>query len=641
MLGGPYRKTLAASTKANHMAALDWKSPFRALFFAGGSLSAAILAACSPSAVSSDPVLAAFMQRFSQSEMARSPEEADALGLSVEAFGRRYQPLLDDRSMAVAERTRATRLDLLYELERVDRGALTRDSQRTYDTALELLRDTTAIEAHGHGVNGLGWASPYLITFADGAFTDLVKFMTLHAPVRSRADAEDWLTRLDHMDEALRDERRRFEVDIASGVIPPRSIVQRTLDKARQLAPDIAREHPLVLYFIEQLAQIPDIPEDDIAKLVKRATDQVGGPLKSEYTELVKLLEGLLAKAPSEPGVWQLKDGEAYYRDALKLYTTTDMSPKQLHDAGLKLVDQINAQIEPILVETGQVEGSIGGRLRTLATDPAYLFPDTPEGRVTLLDSLRERVTWAETAMSRMINTGPQGDVEVREAPRISQDTAPGAYYKAVPLDGSRPATYNINLRSTLDFPTWTLPTLSFHEAAPGHHIQAGLARERTNQPLVNYLISQPAFSEGWALYAEDLADELGAYKDDKMGRLGYLQSMLFRAARLVADTGVNSQKWTRAETVAYLQTTTGLGPQEIESEVDRYAIWPGQACAYMTGRETIRRLRTGAQQQLRASFDIKAFHQAILAPGPRPLPVLEADIADWIASQRPQPSTN
>ncbi|HOY79559.1 MAG TPA: DUF885 domain-containing protein, partial [Hyphomonadaceae bacterium] len=186
-------------------------------------------------------------------------------------------------------------------------------------------------------------------------------------------------------------------------------------------------------------------------------------------------------------------------------------------------------------------------------------------------------------------------------------------------------------------FPMWTLPTLSFHEAVPGHHIQAGLARERTNQPLVSYLIAQPVFGEGWALYAEDLADELGAYKEDKLGRLGYLQSLLFRAARLVADTGINSQKWTRAEASAYLQSTVGLSPQEADGEIDRYTIWPGQACTYMVGRETIRRLRTGAQQQLKASFDIRQFHEVILAPGPRPLPVLEADVADWVASQRPQ----
>jgi len=619
------------------MPALDWKSPFRTLFFAGGALAASILAACSPSQVSTDPDLNAFLQRFSQSEMGHSPEVADALGLSTEAFGGRYQAKLDDRSMAVAERTRANRLDRLHELELIDRTNLSRDAQRTYDSMMVVLRNAIAMQQHGYGSASLGWASPYLITYADGAYADLVKFMTLQAPVRSRADAEEWLTRLEHMDEALRDERRRWEVDIEAGAIPPRVVLQRTLDRARSLTPTIPRDHLLVVYFIEQLAQIPDISEEDITRLVKRATDQVGGPLKAEYQALTKMLEGLNAKSSDDLGVWRLKNGDAYYRDALKLYTTSDLSPKQLHDAGVKLVDQINAQIEPILAEMGQVEGSVGGRLRTLALDPLYLFPETPEGRAALLDAVRERINWAEKSMGRMIVTGPKGKVEVREAPRISQETAPGGYYKPVPLDGSRPATFNINLRSTLDFPMWTIPTLTFHESVPGHHIQAGLARERANQPLVNYMIAQPAFSEGWALYAEDLADELGAYKDDKLGRLGYLQSLLFRAARLVADTGINSQKWTRAQAAAYLSDTVGLSPQEVDSEIDRYVIWPGQACSYMVGRETIRRLRTGAQQQLKTSFDIRQFHEVVLTAGPRPLPVLETDVAAWVASERPQ----
>ena len=202
------------------------------------------------------------------------------MGLSIEAFGRPYRDLLNDRSMAVAERTRATRLDFLHAFELIDRNALSRDAQRTYDSTTTALRSAVAVDAHGYGATELGWASPYLITFADGAFTDLAKFMTLHAPVRSRADAEAWLKRLDHMDDAMRDEARRFEVDIEAGAIPPRAVLQRTLDKARQLTPGNPADHPLVTYFTEALAQIPDIPEEDIAKLVKRAATQVGGPVK-------------------------------------------------------------------------------------------------------------------------------------------------------------------------------------------------------------------------------------------------------------------------------------------------------------------------------------------------------------------------
>jgi uncharacterized protein (DUF885 family) len=222
----------------------------------------------------------------------------------------------------------------------------------------------------------------------------------------------------------------------------------------------------------------------------------------------------------------------------------------------------------------------------------------------------------------------------------ISQETAAGAYYRAGALYGSRPAAYSINLRSTLDFPVWTLPTLTFHEAAPGHHIQAGLARENVDQPLLNFITFNPAFAEGWAVYAEDLAAELGAYETDKLARIGYLQSLLFRAARLVVDTGIHSQRWPREQAVAYLVDTTGLPRAVMENEVDRYTIWPGHACAYMTGRETIRRLRQTADIELGPDFDIRAFHDAVLANGARPLPVLEADIADWIVSRRPAPPT-
>jgi uncharacterized protein (DUF885 family) len=184
----------------------------------------------------------------------------------------------------------------------------------------------------------------------------------------------------------------------------------------------------------------------------------------------------------------------------------------------------------------------------------------------------------------------------------------------------------------------WTLPTLSFHEAAPGHHIQAGLARERTGQPVLNYLIANPAYAEGWGVYAEDLADELGAYENDRLGKLGYLQSLLFRAARLVVDTGIHSERWTREQAITYLTETTGLPRYHMENEVDRYTVWPGQACSYMTGRETLRRLREAAKQELGAAFDIRAFHEVVLALGPRPLPVLEADVYEWLGSAGPQP---
>ena len=610
------------------------KYPAKALFL---GLAGTVLAACSPPEVVSDPQLVALVEQMGSNEAHRRPEAAETMGLPETLFGGKYSALLDDRSGAAVERNRINRLDQLAALERIDPATLGAEAKRTRDIAVWMLGAVTAVDAHGYGYAELGRAGPYVITFADGAYTDLSKFMTLHAPVRSRADANDWLARLDGMDEAMRDERRRFETDIAAGAAPPAAVLRRALAKAQQLAPTNPREHPLVTYFIESLAQIPDIPVEEIATLQKKATDLVGGEIKLEYGRLIELLEKTLKDAADEPGVWRLKNGAAYYADALRLHTTTDLSPKQLHEAGMKLVTDLTAEIDPLLAELGLAEGSVGSRLRTLASDPAYLLPETPEGRIALLATLNEKIDWALKQSARVLPAPPKAKVDVREAAPLTQDSASSAFYKAAALDGSRPAIFNVNLRSTLDFPTWSLPTLAFHEAVPGHHMQAGLARERT-QATLSYFISVPAFSEGWATYAEDLAAELGAYKDDRIGRLGYLQAMIQRAARMVADTGIHADKWTRPQAIAYLQDTIGISAAEAELEVDRMTIWPGLACSYMAGRETIRRMRTGAERELKAAFDLKAFHEAILLPGPRPLPVLEADIAEWVAQRRPAP---
>lgn len=598
-----------------------------------------LLAACTPEKVNTDPVLDRLVDRFGASEIQQLPEEADMVGLSDKAFGRPYGALLNDRSMAFIERTRAGRLDYLAGFERIDRSGLSPGAARTFDTIRETLDATISADSHGYGATTLGWASPYVITFADGAFTDVVKLLTLHASIRSRAAADAWLARLDHMDEAMRDERRRFEVDLDAGASPPRAVLQRTLDKARQLAPTgVPRDHVLVQYFTEQVAQISDIPEADIATLTTKAARLVGGDIKDEYAKLISLLEGALAKAPDDPGVWRLPQGEAYYADALRLHTTTTMTAKQLNDMGRKLVDQVSAEIDPLLQAQGLVQGTVGQRLRVLATRPDLQFPETPEGRLALLAAIGARMKWADSITAKIAKVDKPAEIIVRETPRIAQDTASKAYYRAAPLSGGAPAIYNITLKATADFPMWTLPSLTFHEAAPGHHLQVEIARDRPNVPVVSYLISTPAFAEGWATYAEDLADEMGAYKDDPLGRIGYLQSILFRAARMVVDTGIHAQKWKRQEAIDYLVNTIGMPLANAELEVDRYSIRPGLACAYMTGRETIRRLRATAQRELKADFDLKAFHEAILAPGPRPLPVVEGDITAWIASKKPPP---
>jgi uncharacterized protein (DUF885 family) len=593
------------------------------------------LGACAPEAVNNDTKLYGLVADLGQAELHRSPERAAQVGMSPEVFGSPYDSLLDDKSISATERTKVDRLEALESLQAIDRTTLSRDAVRQLDSATFLMDTASRISSYGYGYVSLGWAGPYLINQSDGSYEDLVKFLTTYARVSSRAKAEAWLTRLKKVGRAIEDERRRFEVDVQAGAVPPQVILQRTLDKARSLQVDDPRLHPLVAYYSEALSQIADLPEADITRLTEEAANVVKTEIRPANARLIADLEKTLKIAPAEPGVWRLPKGDAYYRDLLHLYTSTDLTPEQIHTIGVKQVELITAEMDPLLAAQGKAEGTVGERMAELAADPVNLYPDTPEGQTALTDEISARIKWAETNLSKLVSIGPQKTVEIRRAPELSADTAPAGYYKAGAVDGSRPAMFNINLKDISALPIFALPTLTYHEAVPGHHLQVGIARERANQPTLFLISSFTGFSEGWGVYAEDLADEVGAYKDDPLGKLGYLQSLLFRAARLVADTGIHHDKWTREQAVDYMTKTTGLSRASMENEVDRYTIWPGQACAYMIGREKIRALRKQAETELGPAFDLKAFHDTLLAGGGRPLSVVDADVRDWIASRK------
>lgn len=596
------------------------------------------IGACTPKAVNTDPAVYSLIDALGQAELHRSPQRASRLGVSAETFGGPYDTLLDDRSLASVARNKADRLEALEKLERIDRSTLSRPALHQLDEATFLMDAATRLGAYGYGYVNLGWASPYLINQSDGSYEELVKFLTSHAHVTSRAGAEAWLVRLRGVAKSIDDERRRFEVDLATGASPPRAILQRTLDKAVSLQPADPRTHPLVAYFSEALSQISDLPEGDITRMTDEAVAVVKEKIAPANARLIADLQKALKTASDDPGVWRLPKGDAYYRDALRLYTTTDLTPDQIHSIGEKQVEQITAAMDLLLAQVGQSEGTVGERMATLAADPQYLYADTPEGQVALTLAIQGHIKWAETHLSEIVTVGPAKPVEIRRAPLLSQDTAPAGFYHAAALDGSRPATFNLNLKSMAELPSWSLPTLTYHEAVPGHHLQVSVARERNSMPMLFLLANFSGYSEGWGVYAEDLAEEMGAYQQDPLGRLGYLQSLLFRAARLVADTGIHHDHWSRQQAIDYMVSTTGLSRASMENEVDRYTIWPGQACAYFIGREKLRALRKQAQTELGKAFDLKAFDDTVLADGARPLGLVEADIRDWVASRKAPP---
>ncbi|MFO1187132.1 MAG: DUF885 domain-containing protein [Alphaproteobacteria bacterium] len=371
----------------------------------------------------------------------------------------------------------------------------------------------------------------------------------------------------------------------------------------------------------------------DAAKLM---SEKVIPALKRQIDALAKLRKD----AVHDAGIWRIKDGDRFYSVALRAFTTSSMPPDDIHKLGLDLGKDLTAQMDAILKAQGMSQGSVAQRIQALSKSPQQLYANTDAGREKLLADLNRQIEALQPLLAKNFGTLAKAKVEVRRVPPFKEAGSPGGYYEQGSLDGSRPGYYFINLRDTKEWPKFTLPTLTYHEAEPGHHWQGSIALENASLPLMRSAILWfSGYGEGWALYSEQLADEMGVYKDDPFGRLGYLQSAAFRAARLVCDTGLHSKRWSREQAINYMVEATGDQRTSIATEIERYSVWPGQACAYMLGRESIRNLRESAKTKLGAKFDIRAFHDVVLKDGAVPLSVLETIVNGWVAAQMAPPS--
>jgi len=357
------------------------------------------------------------------------------------------------------------------------------------------------------------------------------------------------------------------------------------------------------------------------------ARDDVAPALDRQIAELEVERE----VATNEAGMWARPEGEEFYRWALKAATTTSMSPDEIHETGKRELEDLHARMDAILAQIGYTTGSVGARMNALANDPAYQFSDDDAGRAEIMDFVRRQIEWVRAQMPRAFHTLVDPNMEVRRLPPEEEPGAPGAYGGAGSIDGTIPGRFWINLRTTRLHTKYDLADLTFHESIPGHIWQG----EYTHQmPRVRQLLMFGAYTEGWALYAEQLADELGAYDDDVVGRLGYLQSIAFRACRLVVDTGIHAKRWTREQAVQYLVEQNGSNPLEVASEVDRYCAWPGQACAYKIGHSEINRQRRRATEVLRTRFDLRAFNDALVLGGDVPLDVLARNVDEYLRAR-------
>ncbi len=601
-----------------------------------GLFSLALLTACAP-AVNEDGIARRTVQEINRAfrdtantEFALSPETATRLGMEEARLGFSFQDRLDDRSQARFERTRLLRLELLSRLGTLP--AIPGDS--TLARHLEIVRDEyeelTALESYGYGRYEPGMARPYAVDQLTGAWVDVPDLLLSSQPLATHADAEAYLDRLAALPGALDDERRRLLSDAANGVVPPGFVLDLLESRLRQFASQPVDAHPLLQTFGNVVATLP--PRDE-----RSANDYRAAAARILIQDVIPAYEAfagdvaaLKAEASQSPGVWRLPGGEAYYRDVLAYYTEPDPDPDFLYREGLSAVEAVTAELDIALAAIGLEDGSVAERLQLLAASPGQVHPATPEGRAAVLARLEASLSDARVLLPDMVKLPPDAPLVITRMPAFREAAFSGASYVPATANGSSPGLVQVNLEDMDAWPDFSLPTLIVHEGVPGHHIESALVATAGRIPLLRQMIWDSAFGEGWAVYAEDLADTHGMYATDPLGRIGYLQSILFRAARLVVDTGIHSRKWSKDQAVDYLVSTTGLPRAAMEQEVARYAVWPGQAASYFYGRQRLLDMRERAEAVLGGRFDPAAFNAVVLDGGPRPLDMVEADVEAW-----------
>ncbi|MEW6369225.1 MAG: DUF885 domain-containing protein [Acidobacteriota bacterium] len=473
----------------------------------------------------------------------------------------------------------------------------------------------------------------YPVNQMGGVQTTLPEFMTDTHQINNSGDAEDYLDRLSKFgvffDQVIEGLRHREKV----GIVPPRFVVEKSLAQMTRFVAEPPISNPLYTHFKTKVDALSDVDAEERAEMLERAQETIGGTVYPAYARLAEYCGHLAQVANAEDGVWRFPDGKPFYQQLLRHHTTTNMTPDEIHQLGLAEVSTLQSEMRAILNAQGIPSEDVGASMAALSLDPRFLYPETDDGRQQLLTDFQRIVDDVDRNLGSLFNLRPKIGVKVERMQLFREADAPSAYYDPPPFDGSKPGTFYVNLRTVKLHPKFGMRTLAYHEAIPGHHFQITIAQELTGVPFFRKVIPFSAHVEGWALYAERLAAEHG-FEDDPYDRLGYLTSQLFRAVRLVVDTGIHSKRWTREQAIEYMLKNTGMPESDVVSEIERYIVLPGQACAYEVGQLKILQLREQAQKRLGPKFDLREFHRVLLSNGALPLTVLERLVDEWITSR-------
>jgi uncharacterized protein (DUF885 family) len=469
-----------------------------------------------------------------------------------------------------------------------------------------------------------------------GVQSMLPNFMVDQHLVERERDARNYIARLNKFPVKFSQVLEGLRLREQKGILPPRFTVEKVLKQMRGFIESKPAEHLLVTSLREKLEKLPESTVSAATRqaLLEEATRAVEQSVYPAYHELIAYFESLLPKATSNDGVWRLPDGEAYYAYEVRSNTTTDLSAEQLHQVGLAEVERIGAEMDRILREAGYVEGTLGARVDQLSNAPEQLYPDSDAGREQVLKDYQAIIDEISAGLDVYFAVKPKAGVVVKRVPEFSQKTAPGAYYQPPSMDGKRPGTFYANLRNMAEIPRFGMRTLAYHEGVPGHHFQIAIALELEEVPLFRRMVPFTAYAEGWALYTERLAWEAG-FQKNPLDDLGRLQAEMFRAVRLVVDTGMHHKRWSREQAIQYMLEHTGMGEDEVTAEIERYLVNPGQALAYKVGMLKLLELREKARTELGDKFDIREFHDQVLKNGSMPLSLLERVVGDYIAGKK------
>jgi uncharacterized protein (DUF885 family) len=562
----------------------------------------------------------------------RNPELFTTVGIADGTVFDHHSDKLTPFTVAERDGDYAMLARFLREVHRFDRAGLSRQEQITYDILIDQYQSALAFQR-------FDWVSPdgmYAISPMFGDEAMLPGFMQTTHVVKNEKTAANYVKRLEAMGGKLDEITADMQRQARAGVLLPAALLEHSLAVIHDTVAPKPEDNPLVTSFVTRMAQVPELGAPRKEQLRAAAVAALSNRVYPAYARMAAALEALAPQAATQgAGVARLPDGAAYYVLALKQQTTTDYSPEKVHELGLAEVARITTEMNALLSAQGLTQGSVGERMTALREDPRFLYPDDDAGRAQALARYQQILDEVNARMPEYFRSFPKDRLTVERVPTSQEKGSSGAYYQQAAMDHSRPGIFFANLRDMKEVPQWGMKTIAYHEGIPGHHFQSSISLALKDLPLIRQQTLYAAYGEGWGLYAEQLAAEIGMYKDDPYGELGRLQLELLRAGRLVVDTGIHANGWTREQAIDYMVSTTGMTPSDVTSEVERYMALPGQACAYKVGELKILELRARAKSALGPKFSLKDFHAVVLENGGVPLTVLEQLVDEWIAREQ------